>query len=149
MNIVSRMNINLRHILHNHGNIVTEVRPKSGLYSTLIEWLQGFLIVHSTIDNTAHSRPLNSWPFTYLQLWHFFISYFFCTCFYAARIGHTKTAYIGGSNSNHYYPTNLNSLGHGNYVCTKKIYRPTGTLPMPWRCPPDIPYTWRPPIGSR
>ena len=26
---------------------------------------------------------------------------------------------------------------------------PAGTLPMCWRCPPDIPYTLRPPAGSR
>ena len=59
MNIVRRMNIALRRFLHNHGNIATEGSPKSGLYSTLIEWLQGFFTVHSTIDNTVHSRPLN------------------------------------------------------------------------------------------
>ena len=35
----------------NHGNIVTEGSPKSGLCPTLIEWLQGFFIAHSTIDN--------------------------------------------------------------------------------------------------
>ena len=74
----------------------------------------------------------------------------------------------GGSSSRHYYPMNLNSLGHG--ICVpEKIYRPQrdsnpvppgsksttllmsypGTLPMPWRWPPDIPYTLRPPVGSR
>ena len=47
--------IALRHFLHNHGNIATEGGPKSGDYLTLIEWLQGFFIVHSIIDNTAHS----------------------------------------------------------------------------------------------
>ena len=60
MNIVSIVNIVLRRFLHNHGNIATEGSPKSELFSTLIEWLQRFFIVHSTIDNTAHSRPLNS-----------------------------------------------------------------------------------------
>ena len=37
----------LRRFLHNQGNIATEGSPKSGLYSSLIEWLQGFLKVHS------------------------------------------------------------------------------------------------------
>ena len=37
-------------------------KPEVGtiLYLTLIERLQGFFIVHTTIDHTAHSRPLNS-----------------------------------------------------------------------------------------
>ena len=26
---------------------------------------------------------------------------------------------------------------------------PAGSLPMPWQCPPDIPYTVRPPVRSR
>ena len=37
-----------------------EPRSRDYLYLTLIEWLQGFFIVHSTIDKTAHSRTLNS-----------------------------------------------------------------------------------------
>ena len=45
---------------HNHGNIATEGSPKSGMCPSLMEWLQGLFIVHSTIDSTAHSRPLNS-----------------------------------------------------------------------------------------
>ena len=54
------MNIALRPFLHNHGYIATKGRPKSGLCPTLIEKLQGFLIVHSTVESTAHSIPLNS-----------------------------------------------------------------------------------------
>ena len=60
MNIVSGVNIALRRFLHNHGNIATKGSPKSGLYYTFIEQFQGLFIVHNTIDNTAHSRPLNS-----------------------------------------------------------------------------------------
>ena len=44
----------------NHGNIATEGSPKPGLCPTLFEWLQGFFIVHSTIDSTAHFMPLSS-----------------------------------------------------------------------------------------
>ena len=46
--------------LHNKGNIGREGRPKSGHCSTVFEWLQRFFVVHTTIDNTAHSSPLNS-----------------------------------------------------------------------------------------
>ena len=48
------------YLISDHGNIATEGSPKSGLGPTLIEWLQGFFIVRSTIDDTAHSRPLIS-----------------------------------------------------------------------------------------
>ena len=184
MNIVSRVNIVLRRFLHNHGNIATEGSPKSGLYLTLIEWCQGFFIVHSTIDNTVHSRPLNSlehymhnlddtnptlprfepgtsefrattgpnepsepaiiilpatcisWRMCFdktINWWehdtikalltvyiltaltYFLFPNFICTFLFAARIGHTQQqqSSIGGSCSSHYYPTNLNSLGHG------------------------------------
>ena len=58
--IFEYVNIALRRFLHNHGNIATEGSLKPGLCTTLIEWIQEFLIVHSTIDSTAHSRPLNS-----------------------------------------------------------------------------------------
>ena len=54
------VNIVLRRFLYNHGNIATEGSPRSWLCPTLIEWLQGFFIVDSTIDSTAQSRPLNS-----------------------------------------------------------------------------------------
>ena len=54
------VNIGLRRFLHNHGNIATEGSPRSWLCPTLIEWIWGFFIVHSTIDSTVHSRPLNS-----------------------------------------------------------------------------------------
>ena len=53
-------NIALRRSLHHHGNIASERSPKSGLRPTLIEWLQWFFLVHSTIDSTAHSFPLHS-----------------------------------------------------------------------------------------
>ena len=53
------MDIALRRFLHNHGNIATEESPKTMPYSYL-ECLQGFLIVHSTIASTVHSRQLNS-----------------------------------------------------------------------------------------
>ena len=42
------VNIALRRSLHNHDNIATEGSP------VLIEWLQGFQCMHSTIDSTAH-----------------------------------------------------------------------------------------------
>ena len=45
------MNIASRRFLH---NIATEENPKSGLCPTLLEWLQWFFIVHSTIDSTTH-----------------------------------------------------------------------------------------------
>ena len=50
----------LRRFLYNHGNIATKGILNSGLCPTLIEWLQGFFMVHRPIDSTAHSRPLNS-----------------------------------------------------------------------------------------
>ena len=34
--------------------------PKPGLCPALIEWIQGVFIVHSTVDSTANSSPLNS-----------------------------------------------------------------------------------------
>ena len=52
--------IALRRFLLNHGNIATEKSPTSGLCPTLIEWVQGFFTVHSTIDSTAHSVSLKS-----------------------------------------------------------------------------------------
>ena len=91
---------------------------------------------------------------------------------------------IGGSSSSHYYPRNLNSLGHGICVHQENISvaeglepgtptprlwvnhatnelswhiyiplsgplrGPAGPLPMPWRYPPDIPYTLQSPVGS-
>ena len=58
------VNIASRHILHNHGNVATERSPKLGLCPTLIKRLQGFCIVHSIIDSTAHSRPLNRFILT-------------------------------------------------------------------------------------
>ena len=54
------VNIASRRYLQNHGNIATEGSPKSGLFPTLIEWHQGFFMVHSTIDRAVHSRHLNS-----------------------------------------------------------------------------------------
>ena len=64
------------------------------------------------------------WPFT-CQLWHIahFVSLFFCTFFYVARIGLHR--YVFGC---HYYPTNCNSLGHcicvhqGKLLATAYIY---------------------------
>ena len=61
------VNTVLRRYQHNHGNIATGGSPKSGLCTTLIEISQGFIIVHSTIDSTAHSRPLNSLEHCYAQ----------------------------------------------------------------------------------
>ena len=52
---VNIVNIASRRFLHNHGDFATEGSPKSGLCPTLIEGLQRFFIVHSTIDSTAHS----------------------------------------------------------------------------------------------
>ena len=57
---ILNVNIALRRFLQNHGNIATEGSPKPGLCSTHIEWPQGLFIVHSTIDSTAHSIPMNS-----------------------------------------------------------------------------------------
>ena len=54
------VNIVLRRFLHNHGDIAIEGSPKLVLCPTLIEWLQGLFIVHSTIDKIAHSRHFNS-----------------------------------------------------------------------------------------
>ena len=51
--------LTLRRFLHNHGNISIEGDPKSGL-NPFIEWIQGFIIVHTSINSTAHSWPLNS-----------------------------------------------------------------------------------------
>ena len=45
--------------LHNPGYIATVGNPKLGLCPTLIELLQGFFIVHSAIDSTAHSRSVD------------------------------------------------------------------------------------------
>ena len=36
------------------------IKPEIGTCPTLIEWLQGFFIVHSIIDSTVHSKPLNN-----------------------------------------------------------------------------------------
>ena len=54
------VDIALRCFLHNHHIIATEGSPKPGLCPSLIEWLQRFFIVHSTIDSTADARPLYS-----------------------------------------------------------------------------------------
>ena len=53
------LNIAFRGFLHNYGEIATKRSLKSGLCPTVIEWLQGFLIMHNTVDSTAHSIPLN------------------------------------------------------------------------------------------
>ena len=47
---LSRVNIALRRFLHNHGNIATERSPKSGPCPTVIAWLQGFFLKHTTIS---------------------------------------------------------------------------------------------------
>ena len=44
------VNIALRRFPHNHGNNATAGSPKSGLCPTFIERLQGFFIMHSTMD---------------------------------------------------------------------------------------------------
>ena len=53
---VRRGNIALSRSLYNHGKLVTDGNPKPGLCPTLIKWLQGFFIVHSTIDSITHSH---------------------------------------------------------------------------------------------
>ena len=56
------MNIALRRLLHNHGNIAMYRRASGAgtMFYSYSEWLQGFFIVHNTIGSNAHSRPLNS-----------------------------------------------------------------------------------------
>ena len=54
------VDVGSRRLLNNHGNFATEGSPKSRLCPILFEWLQGFFIVHSTIDSTVHDGPLNS-----------------------------------------------------------------------------------------
>ena len=59
--IILYMNIVLRRFLHNLGNSATKIRPKPRLCPTLISSnFKGFLIMHSTIGSTVHSRPLKS-----------------------------------------------------------------------------------------
>ena len=53
-----QVNIALRCFLHNHGNIAKEGRDYALLLSN--SCLQGFFIVHSAIDITAHSMSFNS-----------------------------------------------------------------------------------------
>ena len=53
------LNIAFRGFLHNYCEIATEGSLKSGLCPTVIEWLQGFLIMHNIVDSIAHSIPLN------------------------------------------------------------------------------------------
>ena len=45
-----------------HANIATGGNPNSGLCPTLIEWLQGFFLVHSRpiMDGILHDKHLNS-----------------------------------------------------------------------------------------
>ena len=52
-----QVNIVLRCFLHNNGNIAKQGRDYALLLSNNFK---GFLIVHSAIDITAHSMPLNS-----------------------------------------------------------------------------------------
>ena len=47
-------------VWQNSSKLATERSPHSGQCPTLIEWLQGFFILHITIDSTTHSRHLNS-----------------------------------------------------------------------------------------
>ena len=80
------MNPASRRFLHNHSNMATEGSPKSELCPTLIEWLQFFFIVHSTIDSTAHSRPLNILEpcicTTSMYKYFVHILYIYCDCLF-------------------------------------------------------------------
>ena len=54
------VNIALRHVLHIEAiTRQKEARSRDNAYS-YFEWLQGFFIVHSTIDSTIHPRHFNS-----------------------------------------------------------------------------------------
>ena len=55
-----RVNIALRGVLQDHGNIATEGSPKPGLYAPLLFRLTSRFIVSSTIGITAQSRSLQN-----------------------------------------------------------------------------------------
>ena len=54
---IASVNIALRRFLHNHGKIATEGSPKSRLWPTIFELIQGFFIVQSTVRHycTLHA----------------------------------------------------------------------------------------------
>ena len=58
------MNIFLRRFLHNHGNIATEGSRRRG-YALLLSNDK----VHSIIDSTSHSRPINFEQFGALYIY--------------------------------------------------------------------------------
>ena len=115
----------------------------------LIEWLQGFFILHSTIDSTAHSRPLYSLehrckpstsafrattgpnePWSGLEM------------LYCQQLASPTECVLIKKHT-------INSDTSLYITLPGPLRGPAGTLPMWWRCPPDIPYTLRPPAGSR
>ena len=119
--------------------------------------------MHSLIDSTAHSRPLN-------RLGHETICILCTTSMTNLPPTWMQTQYLCVSS----HKWTESAIGAGNIILSaacisyrmcfnKKTQKntslyiplpgslrdPAGTLAMCWRCPPDIPYTLRPPAGSR
>ena len=56
--IIESVNIASHRFLYNHGNIATEAGTTPYIL-LLLNDITDSLIVHSTLDSTAHCRPLN------------------------------------------------------------------------------------------